>query len=116
MKSSDSLQTSQNLCVILVTCPTDKASELAKSLIEARVAACVNITSEINSVYFWQGNICSDNEKLLIIKTLADKLDSLERIVKENHPYTVPEFVVLPSMYVSDSYYDWVKSFLSGSM
>ena len=63
--------------VVLVTSPKDSARKLATSLVEEELAACVNIIEQVTSIYRWQGELCKDEEFLLIIKSRADVFPSL---------------------------------------
>ena len=84
------------------------AERLARDLVERQLAACVNIIDQIRSVYRWKGEIQEDGEKLLIIKTLPDRIDELTARLHAIHPYDVPEFVVVESHSVSEKYGEWL--------
>ena len=84
------------------------ARALARGLVEARLAACVNIVPRIDSIYRWQGNVEEDGEQLLLIKTSDVRLDALRAELLGRHPYDVPEFVVLPIGSTSDAYGAWL--------
>lgn len=73
--------------VILITCPKDKAESIARSLLERRVAACVNIIPKISSLYWLEDKISQDKESLLVVKTKIDRFEDLKKHVKETHPY-----------------------------
>ncbi|MGC9323497.1 MAG: divalent-cation tolerance protein CutA [Desulfomonilia bacterium] len=80
-------------CVILTTCPKERAAQaLAQSLVENGMAACVHITG-ILSFYRWRGELNSDTESLLIIKTKTALYDRVQQFIRENHEYEVPEIV-----------------------
>ncbi|MGQ0502117.1 MAG: divalent-cation tolerance protein CutA [Panacagrimonas sp.] len=81
--------------IVLVTCPAGVADELARHLVEKRVAACVNIVPRIASVYRWQDEVQRDEESLLLIKTTAAAFDALKATVLARHPYELPEVVAL---------------------
>jgi periplasmic divalent cation tolerance protein len=96
--------------VVLVTVPRGgKAESLAEGIVEARLAACVNILPDAVSIYRWKGRVHRDAESLLVIKTSSSKLEALERWVKARHPYEVPEFVVLPVSSGSKGYLAWLS-------
>ncbi len=100
--------------VVYITVPDfDIGKNIAKTLVEEKLAACVNITSQINSIYFWQGNIEDDTEHLLIIKTRKDVFEKLENRVKELHPYTVPEIIAMPIVLGSKDYLNWIDETLN---
>jgi len=95
--------------IVLTTVNPDfDARTLARELVEARLAACVNIVPGITSVYRWEGAVSEDAEQLLIIKTVDDNLHDLREALFARHPYDVPEFVVLPIESVSDAYGAWL--------
>ncbi|WP_457621877.1 divalent-cation tolerance protein CutA [Persephonella sp.] len=99
--------------VVYITVPDkDSAKNIAKKLVEEKLAACVNIVDNINSVYYWKGNIEEDDELLLIIKTRLETFDRLVEFVKKIHPYTVPEIIALPILVGSDSYLRWIDDTL----
>ncbi|WP_027481778.1 divalent-cation tolerance protein CutA [Deinococcus pimensis] len=95
--------------VILVTLPPDRATDLARVLVEERLAACVNIVPQMTTVYRWQGDVVVDAEALLVIKTEEDQYDALERRVTELHPYDVPEIIALPTTRTLPSYLSWLQ-------
>lgn len=95
--------------VVFITTPDKEvSSKLAKGLVENKLAACVNIVDGLNSIYFWQGNIENDSEQLLIVKTTEELFEKLEKFVKENHPYTVPEIIAMPIIKGSADYLNWI--------
>ena len=94
---------------ILVTCPDAATAErIAATLVEERLAACVNVKPGITSFYRWEGRVQKDEELLLIIKTRADRITALEARVKALHPFDVPEFVALPIVAGSAEYLRWI--------
>lgn len=97
------------MLVILCTCPQERAEEIAEALVEKGVAACVNVTPPIRSVYRWQGKLQWDREALLVIKSGRGSWRDLEQTLRQLHPYEVPEIVALPVEQVSDSYLKWVE-------
>lgn len=94
--------------VALSSCPPGKAEALAQALVEAGVAACVNVVPAVTSVYRWEGKIQREGEALLIIKTTAGRLEALKAALLARHPYEVPEFVVLTVDSVHVPYGTWV--------
>ena len=89
------------------------ARALAHALVEAKLAACVNILGGVQSIYRWQGNLEEDAEQLLVIKTADARVDALREELFRLHPYDVPEFVVLPVASISDAYGAWLLSAVS---
>jgi periplasmic divalent cation tolerance protein len=95
--------------IVLTTVAADfDARPLARSLVEQRLAACVNIVPGVTSVYRWQGSVSEDGEQLLVIKTVDDNIHDLREALLARHPYDVPEFVVLPVASTSDAYGAWL--------
>jgi periplasmic divalent cation tolerance protein len=95
--------------VVLVTVPRGgKAESLAEGVVEARLAACVNIVPGVVSIYRWKGRVRRDAESLLVIKTTVSKLKALERWVLARHPYETPEFAALPIASGSRKYLSWL--------
>lgn len=95
--------------IVLTTVGPDfDAHSLAHALVDLRFAACVNIVPRIESVYRWEGKVTQDAEQLLIIKTMDDRLGPLREELLHRHPYSVPEFVVVPVAETSDAYGAWL--------
>ncbi|KAM9482895.1 protein CutA homolog isoform 2-T2 [Clarias gariepinus] len=92
-----------------VTCPNDTvAKDLARGIVEKKLAACVNIVPKITSVYEWQGKIEEDSEVLLMIKTRTTKISALAEYVRSNHPYEVAEVISLPIDQGNPPYLKWI--------
>ncbi|BBG95832.1 Nitrogen regulatory PII-like, alpha/beta [Prunus dulcis] len=97
--------------VVYVTVPNKEAGKkLAESLVREKLAACVNRVPGIESVYQWNGEVQTDSEELLIIKTRQSLFEALTEHVKANHPYDVPEVIALPINAGSLQYLEWVKN------
>jgi periplasmic divalent cation tolerance protein len=94
--------------VVFVTAPEAEAQGLAEVLVREKKAACVNVVPRVRSTYWWQGEIESDDESLLIIKTRLSLLDGLIEAVKETHSYEVPEVIALPILGGNQDYLDWI--------
>ncbi|MFW9974745.1 MAG: divalent-cation tolerance protein CutA, partial [Candidatus Thorarchaeota archaeon] len=95
--------------VVSATCPVENSKELAHILVETRLCACVNIIHNLTSIYHWKNEIVIDDESLLMIKTETKHSEALWECVKKNHPYEVPEFIVLPIKWGSQDYFDWIS-------
>ena len=101
--------------VILVTVGNSKdAALLAKSLVEKRLAACVNLLPGITSWYWWEGKVTEDQEVLLMMKTSRDRFPELEKEVLRMHSYAVPEVVALQIVEGSKNYLNWIEGSLKG--
>jgi len=99
--------------VVLTTVPNAEAGEvLARKIVEAKLAACVQILPPMKSVYVWDNAIQTESENLLLIKTFHEKYDELERFIQANHSYEVPEIVALPAERISKNYLGWLKNYL----
>jgi periplasmic divalent cation tolerance protein len=95
--------------VVLSTLPSGvDAAAFARTLVAERLAACVNIHPEMTSIYRWEGEISTDTERQVVIKTSRARVGPLWERVRELHPYDVPEFVVLPIIDGSDAYLRWI--------
>lgn len=81
---------------------------LARELVEQRLAACVNVIPQVQSVYRWQGRIESDTEQLLMIKTVDERVDALQSALLSRHPYEVPELVVMRMDDVRGPWREWL--------
>jgi periplasmic divalent cation tolerance protein len=97
--------------VVLMTVPRGgKAESMAESLVESRLAACVNVLPGAVSIYRWKGRVHRDAESLLVIKTTVAKFKPLERWIKAHHPYETPEVISLPVAAGSRDYLSWLAS------
>jgi len=96
------------IVVLINTGSEEQATEIARALVEERLAACANIISPIRSIYRWNDRVQDETEHLMIIKTRADLFGQLESRVKEMHRYEVPEIIALPMVEGAKSYLDWV--------
>jgi periplasmic divalent cation tolerance protein len=95
--------------VVFVTCGSEEeALKIAHSLVEERLAACVNLVSPVRSIYRWEGKIWDEKEWILFIKTQKERFEELEKKVKSLHSYSVPEIIGLPIVEGSSSYLQWL--------
>jgi len=96
--------------VILVTAATrDESRKIARHLVEAQLAACVNILPPIDSVYRWQGQIAEEGECLLIIKSARPLFAEIETEILRLHSYQTPEIICLPIIDGSRNYLRWIS-------
>jgi periplasmic divalent cation tolerance protein len=95
--------------IVLTTLPADAdAAGFGRTLVEERLAACVNVLPVMESVFRWEGQVERDAERQVILKTSRERTAALWDRIRELHPYEVPEFVVLPILDGSDAYLRWV--------
>jgi periplasmic divalent cation tolerance protein len=94
--------------MVFCTCPQDSADNIADAVLEARLAACVNVVPGVRSKYWWEGQINADSESLLIIKTRADLVADLIARIKEVHPYEVPEIIAFQIKEGNPEYLRWI--------
>jgi periplasmic divalent cation tolerance protein len=97
--------------VVLITANgTEEAQKIARSLLERRRAACVNIIPEVDSLFWWEDKLDSARESLLVIKTRASLLPEIVKSVKKMHGNTVPEIIALPIVGGNQDYLDWIDN------
>lgn len=95
--------------VVFITAPNEEeAVKISKTLVEEKLAGCINIVKNVRSIYFWQGKIEDDSEVLMIVKTRSELFSKLEEKVKEIHSYTVPEIIGIKIKKGSESYLRWL--------
>ena len=99
-----------SVIAVLCTAPDAEVAErLARGVVEAHLAACVNILPHVRSIYRWEGRVQDDTEVLLVLKTRSDHFDDLEAWLTQHHPYDVPEVLGLPASAVSRAYLSWLE-------
>lgn len=100
---------STDLVVVLCTVPeTALGAKIARSLVEQKLAGCVNVVPGLTSIYRWKGEIHEDAEALLVVKTRRQHLGRVEQAIKASHPSTVPEVIALPVSAGSADYLAWL--------
>jgi periplasmic divalent cation tolerance protein len=98
-----------NIVLVLTTAPDDRQAEAwARTLVEERLAACVNVLGPMTSFYRWKGVVERDAERQVVIKTTRERVATLRERLRELHSYELPEFVVLSVEDGSDEYLKWV--------
>lgn len=101
--------TDAKIYIAFCTAPDRTVAEsLARALVDASAAACVNIFDNVTSIYRWKGAVHADNEVQLVIKTTHQKLTSVEEILRKTHPYDVPELIAWPVERGLPEYLAWV--------
>jgi periplasmic divalent cation tolerance protein len=104
---------SQELIVFVTTPNHEEALRLAENLVSERLCACVNLLPAIESVYRWEGKVTKDQEVLLIIKTIDERYEALERRILELHSYTTPEVIAVKIEHGSNAYLEWLRQSVS---
>lgn len=100
-----------DILLVITNLPdTQSASRLAQQLVEAHAAACVNILAPCTSTYRWQGKIESSTEVPLLIKSTRAAYPRLEKLIREAHPYELPEIIAVPVTAGLPAYLEWVSN------
>ena len=99
------------ILIVITNMPDEQSADrLAQHLVEARAAACVNRLAPCVSTYRWQGGIEAESEVPLLIKTTRDAYPRLEKLIRDEHPYELPEIVAVPVEAGLPAYLDWVNN------
>ncbi len=98
--------------LLVLTNLPDRASalSLARALVDERLAACVNIGTQVDSLYHWRGEIETAQEVPLSIKTTTARYPALEAAIRARHPYELPEIVAVPIVAALREYLDWIDA------
>ena len=106
----------ENDCVVVWTTigRTSDGRDMASILVNERLAACVNVLPEMESTYRWKGQVETDLERQLIIKTTVARVAALRARLHELHDYEVPEFIVIPIAGGSERYLNWIRESTAG--
>ena len=100
---------SAEVLLVLTNCPDEEtAGRIARTLVENRLAACVNVLPEVESTYRWQGSVEQAVEVPLLIKCTRERYAALEEAIRQLHPYTVPEVIGVPVVAGLAPYLRWV--------
>lgn len=97
------------IIALTTTSGLESAKKIAKTLVDERLAACVNIIPYIKSFYVWEGKTTEDDESLLVIKTEERLKDELIKRIKELHPYTLPEIIIINFNEGLPDYLKWIS-------
>jgi periplasmic divalent cation tolerance protein len=103
------------ITVMITAGSREEATRLAEMLVGAHLAACVQILSEMESVYYWKGEVRREPEFLLLVKTTEARFPLLEREVRALHSYETPEITALPITAASAPYLEWLTGTVKGS-
>lgn len=105
------LGAAQSPLLVLTTFPERPAAEaLARELLAARLAACIQIGATVHSLYHWRDEIETAEETPVAIKTRADLYPRLEAAIRARHPYELPEIVAVPITHGLSAYLDWIAA------
>jgi periplasmic divalent cation tolerance protein len=98
-----------DISLVMVTVGSgEEASTIARTLVEEKLVACVNIVPRIRSIYRWKGEVCDEEEQLLIMKTRSNLFPGLQNRIREIHSYEVPEIISFPVAEGLPDYVSWV--------
>ena len=106
---------SEPIVVYMTSASGEEAARIAEMLVDRKLAACVQILPDIQSVFVWQGEIQREREVLIIAKTTRANFGELEREVRAMHSYETPEIIALPIIEGSDGYLEWLTRSCSAS-
>ncbi len=96
--------------VIFATCSAERAEGLATQLLEERWVGCCNLLPGARSLYWWEGELCRDEEVVMLMETTAEQSEAAVARLAELHPYDVPKIVVLDPESCAPPYLDWLRS------
>jgi periplasmic divalent cation tolerance protein len=99
---------SGRLLVLSTVARAEDAERIGRALVEGGLAACVNVLPAVTSIYRWKGTLEKEEERLLLIKTRAERFDALKQALVSLHPYEVPEVLALPIADGHQPYLDWL--------
>ncbi|NOZ75151.1 MAG: divalent-cation tolerance protein CutA [FCB group bacterium] len=102
-----------SLLILTAINDVQSANRFAADIVRNRLAACVNILPKATSIYWWQDKIVTEEEWVLLIKTVPDKLDSLKKYLMDHHPYDVPEIAAIHLEHLNPDYRRWLTDALS---
>ena len=95
--------------ILVTTASRDEGKKIARHLVESRLAACVNISPSIESVYRWEGKMAEEVEYLLIIKSVRELFPEIRTEISKLHSYQTPEIICLPVVEGSRNYLQWIS-------
>jgi periplasmic divalent cation tolerance protein len=109
--SENAIVNPSKLLVVLTSLPNVEAAKgLARSLVEGNLAACVQLTNGIHSIYRWEGRLCEELEVLLSAKTTEAKWLEISAFIQKAHPYDLPEILAFSPEQYEKQYGKWVES------
>ena len=101
---------SDHLVVLSTVARAEDAERIGRALVEGGLAACVNVVPAVTSIYKWKGKLEREEERLLLIKTRADRFEALREALVALHPYEVPEVLALPIIAAHAPYLEWLDA------
>ncbi len=100
----------EDIRLLYCTCPdTETAQRIARTLVEQKLAACVNIVPGLRSIYRWKDAVQDEAECLLLIKTRDSRVTALSETIRLLHPYELPEVIAVPVVAGLAPYLDWIR-------
>lgn len=96
----------------VVSAPADAAEEIARQIVARKLAACAQVSSPVFSTYWWRGRIESAPERLIVLKTRRSLVGRVEELLRQVHPYEVPELTFVPITGGGQLYMDWLREIL----
>lgn len=109
------IQPSDPIIVLMTAASVEEATKIAEVLVNSKLAACVQVLPELQSIYLWKGEVERAREVLMIAKTTRAKFEALQSQVRAIHSYETPEIIALPIIAGSEDYLKWLTSSLEGS-
>lgn len=97
------------MLLVMTSVPTSESASLADAVIDSGLAGCVQIMPPMTSIFIWEGKVNREEESLLLIKTLPERYDELESLIREIHSYDVPEIAAVEMDRVSRDYASWLR-------
>ncbi|MDJ0601959.1 MAG: divalent-cation tolerance protein CutA [Crocosphaera sp.] len=97
------------IIVITTTAKKEDADQIATTLLTRKLAGCVQILGPISSHYYWENELCQDEEWICLIKSSQHNYQTLENTIQEIHPYEIPEIISLPIVEGNESYLSWLN-------
>ena len=104
------MKKSEAILVITTLPDRETALKLANKLVEGRLAACINVMAECTSIYRWKGKIETAPEVPVLIKTMKTHFPQVEKLVKQHHPYELPELIAVPITTGAAAYLEWIAA------
>lgn len=100
----------KDVLVVMVAAATqEEATRIAEQIVRSHQAACATTIPMVHSTYFWEGKLMSDQEALVLIKTTADRFESVQETIQKMHSYKVPEIIAIPVTRGLPQYLEWVQ-------